>query len=51
MSAVPRTKDGSFSVVGAILASEKAATRFVPIDLEGAMAWGRDNKVDLRKVR
>jgi hypothetical protein len=50
MSASLRTKDGSFSVAGAIVASERAAARFAPIDLDGAMAWAKDNKISLRKA-
>ena len=51
MSASLRTKDGSASVVGAILASEKAASRYVPIDMEGALEWARDNTMKLKGVR
>jgi hypothetical protein len=51
MSASSRTKDGFFSVTGTILANEEAAFRHVPIDMDSAMAWGRENGVDLRRTK
>ena len=51
MSASLRTRDGSPSVAGAILASERATGRHAQIDMEGALDWARANKVDLRRVR
>jgi hypothetical protein len=50
MSVSLRTKDGSPSVAGAIIANEKRETRHAPIDMDGAMAWARENKVDLKGV-
>jgi hypothetical protein len=51
MSASLRTKDGSVSIAGVILANEKAASRQAPIDMDGAIAWERENGVDLRRVK
>jgi hypothetical protein len=41
MSASLRTKDGSVSIAGVILANEKAASRKALIDWDGAMTWAR----------
>jgi hypothetical protein len=49
MSASLRTKDGSISVAGVIMAGERAAARHVEIDMEGMLAWAKENKVRLRK--
>jgi hypothetical protein len=51
MSASLRTRDGSISVAGAILAGEKAASRYVPIDTGGALARARENKVDVKRIK
>jgi hypothetical protein len=50
MSAPLRTKDGSISVVGAILTNDKREARWAQIDMDGALAWARENKVDLKGV-
>ncbi len=48
MSADLLTKDGSFSVVGARLADEKACDSHVPISMECALEWAQENKVSLK---
>src|ERR1700722_4653612 len=50
MSASNRTKDGSFSIAGAIIANDSKGTRWAQIDMDGALAWARENKVDLKGV-
>jgi hypothetical protein len=49
MAAAIQTKDGSYSVAGAILANDRASTRLAQIDLAGALAWGQENRVKVRK--
>jgi hypothetical protein len=51
MSASLRTRDGSFSVAGAILASDRATTRHAQIDMAGAIAWAQANKINLKRVK
>jgi hypothetical protein len=51
MSESTRTRDGSFSVAGTIIANEKAAARYLPIDMDGALAWALGNKVNLRGIK
>jgi hypothetical protein len=51
MSTSLRTRDGSFSVAAVILNGESDRTGLVPIELDGAIQWARENKVNLKGAR
>jgi len=51
MSASRQTRDGSFSVASAILASGSAMVPCTPIDLHTALAWERNTGLTLTQVR
>jgi hypothetical protein len=51
MSEELRTKDGSFSVAGAILATNEKDSGRATIDMDGALAWARENNLNLRKTK
>lgn len=49
MSTSLHTKDGSISVAGIMLASERSVGKHVEIDMDGMLAWAKANNVKLRK--
>ena len=51
MSASLKTRDGALSVVATMMAQEKKSAEVVPIGIEAALQWARDNKIPVKSEK